>query len=284
MIYSLSGFWKIKAGIEQLDLGQQSIFSLNSLSNHIARRLMETNDTSILGEFLIQNSVFGFILLLGAAYLELFSLIVFFRPKLHRYWGAALMLMHLGIGLGMSINFTHSTLVLGLLLVASPLQRKERSLIKILTDLPLFGGIFWLIQTIFSRKKYENIILFYDGSCGFCNSFVQFILKNKIEKTMRFAPLRGETYEKVFGKKNVLSNFDSLVFFNPDNQTSYIHSKSALMSLWMCKNSIKYLILFAIIPSEISDQFYKLFAIIRKKLPARECKLLSQDERVFFID
>lgn len=36
-------------------------------------------------------------------------------------------------------------------------------------------------------------IVFYDGLCGLCNRFVQFVLKRDRKNAFRFAPLQGET-------------------------------------------------------------------------------------------
>lgn len=37
-------------------------------------------------------------------------------------------------------------------------------------------------------------IVFYDGSCGLCNRFVQFVLDRDPRGRVRLAPLQGETY------------------------------------------------------------------------------------------
>lgn len=40
-------------------------------------------------------------------------------------------------------------------------------------------------------------IVFFDGVCGLCNHFVDFVLKHDREKRFRFAPLQGETAQQL---------------------------------------------------------------------------------------
>ena len=36
-------------------------------------------------------------------------------------------------------------------------------------------------------------VLFFDGVCGLCNKFIDFLLRRKNIKRLRFSPLQGET-------------------------------------------------------------------------------------------
>ena len=39
----------------------------------------------------------------------------------------------------------------------------------------------------------EHPLLFFDGVCGMCNAFVDFIMKRDPQGHFRFAPLQGDT-------------------------------------------------------------------------------------------
>ena len=46
-------------------------------------------------------------------------------------------------------------------------------------------------------------ILLYDGECGFCNFWVQWVLKNDQKKEIQFSPLQGDFAKDYFKKNNL---------------------------------------------------------------------------------
>jgi predicted DCC family thiol-disulfide oxidoreductase YuxK len=46
----------------------------------------------------------------------------------------------------------------------------------------------------------DSPIVFYDGECGMCNSFVDFVLRRDKTGRIRFAPLQGETAARLLGR------------------------------------------------------------------------------------
>ena len=55
-------------------------------------------------------------------------------------------------------------------------------------------------------------ILLYDGSCGFCQHSVQFILQYERGEDIYFAPLQSELAKNMYREHPNLQNIDSIVF------------------------------------------------------------------------
>jgi hypothetical protein len=139
--YTLAGLSKLVGGIYQSILGQPSIFNLDAMSRHIATRLLDTGSESFLGAPLIQHPTLGFLMLWGAIYLQLFALIIYFRPYLAAPWAIGLSLFHLGAYFTMTIHFPHHILLLTLFFIffPPPSLMPPLSLFKRLQQLPIIG-------------------------------------------------------------------------------------------------------------------------------------------------
>lgn len=76
-------------------------------------------------------------------------------------------------------------------------------------------------------------LVFYDGSCGFCDHVVQFLLKIDTKGLFVFAPLQGITAKKLL--KNI-PPADSLVLiedYNSPDRSFYQFGKAAFRILWL---------------------------------------------------
>lgn len=58
-------------------------------------------------------------------------------------------------------------------------------------------------------------ILFFDGDCGFCNGWVQFLLRIDRRQILTFAPLQGETAARLLPVPDV-ANLSSVVYMTPN--------------------------------------------------------------------
>jgi len=139
--YSLSGFWKVVVGVDQLLKGEVHAFAPEAFAYEIADRLLQTNSTSMIGPFIIEHPKLGWPMYLGAIYWQLFAFVAAFRPSLHRLWGLALICFHVGSYFTLSIGFPQNVLLLTLFLVGSPLARPKNSWGAMLYDLPLIGWV-----------------------------------------------------------------------------------------------------------------------------------------------
>jgi len=135
-LYTLTGLWKILFALNDLTTDRVSGFELKGFSYIIADRLLATNQDTLLGEFFVHNHVVGWALYTGTIYLEAASLLIAFRPRLHRVWGIGLILFHLGTQLAMGFTFRPNVALIGLLFVASPFAPDHQTVRDTLLDLP----------------------------------------------------------------------------------------------------------------------------------------------------
>ena len=54
-----------------------------------------------------------------------------------------------------------------------------------------------------SEAEHRQPILFFDGVCGLCNRFVDFMLRTDSQHRFRFAPLQGETARRLLAEGDV---------------------------------------------------------------------------------
>ena len=83
---------------------------------------------------------------LALYFVELVSIVVFFRPQLHRAWGIALILFHFGTLLFMDIVFGRHVIVNGLLFVMSPFALGRHSVHQQFESVPLLGAFYSMIR------------------------------------------------------------------------------------------------------------------------------------------
>ena len=152
--YSMAGWLKLVTVPVQLPRGEVCAVAPEALARHIANCLLQTNPQPLLetrplpllAEWLVNHVWIGWPLFLGAIYLEAFSVLIAFRPALHRWWGDGLILLHLGIGLGMDIWFVPAMFLLALLLVNSPFHREETPWRQLIWQLPGLDLLHYLWQ------------------------------------------------------------------------------------------------------------------------------------------
>jgi len=125
--------------------------------------------------------------------------------------------------------------------------------------------------------------VFYDGDCGFCNHWVQWILKNDKNDLFRFAALQsdfGQNFLKERGLEN--RNFNTLYLWKPEE--FYLIKSQAITKIAKLLGG-KYAVLGSlnIFPKIISDKIYDQIAARRLKLAAQNCLLPTPEERKKFI-
>jgi predicted DCC family thiol-disulfide oxidoreductase YuxK len=127
----------------------------------------------------------------------------------------------------------------------------------------------------------KNNIVFYDGECGFCNSSVQFVLKNKKKHNLHFAALQSEFAENVLKTHHIEIKFDTLYFLT--NNKVYSKSSGALVLSKQLKFPYSLLQVLIVVPKFIRDYFYDLIAKRRHKLRSGHCVIPSKTDKSLFI-
>ncbi len=131
-------------------------------------------------------------------------------------------------------------------------------------------------------------ILLYDGSCGFCQASVQWVLRRDRQRTLRFAPLQGVVGTAIRARHPILANADSVVWVDdPEGPTERVAIKSdaARAILGYLGGGWGLLRLFWIVPRPVRDGVYDLIARHRHRLPmgADACLLPGPEERARFL-
>jgi hypothetical protein len=151
--YTLTGAWKVRHAIEQFVGGEVSAFHFRGFSLVLARKLLDANTPTILGDFLIRHQLLGWALFLATMYIETFSVLIAFRPRLHRVWGAGLILFHVGTQLAMAISFQPNVLLLGMFIVCSPFAPDRVVARDVFLDLPLVRLCMREVVPLLSRNR-----------------------------------------------------------------------------------------------------------------------------------
>ncbi len=126
-------------------------------------------------------------------------------------------------------------------------------------------------------------VVFFDGVCGMCNQFVDFVMKHDHDRVFLFAPLQGETAKQHLDKADT-EDLKSIVLMI-DGQ-SFRHSAAVVRVLW----SLPFLWKVAgytlwLIPGPLRDVGYRLIAKVRYRLFGKKqaCRLPTPEERARFL-
>lgn len=126
-------------------------------------------------------------------------------------------------------------------------------------------------------------IVLYDGDCGFCNFWVQWILKNDRHDRFRFASLQSD-YGQTFLKNNGLptENFDTLYFIS---EGKYYQKMYAVIRIGqVLGGAYNGLLGLRVLPKFALDRMYDAVAENRKKLAGETCLLPTAEERKKFLN
>lgn len=121
-------------------------------------------------------------------------------------------------------------------------------------------------------------ILFFDGTCAFCNAVVRFVLVRDKHDLLTFAPLQGETIKE----KNIDTiDIDSIILYTQNEEVLYksdavIALLERLGGLWsFLAKVIKFF------PKVLRDATYDLIARIRYKIAGKmkddSCPILPKN-------
>lgn len=127
------------------------------------------------------------------------------------------------------------------------------------------------------KPQNRQLTVYYDGSCGFCHSFIRLILSENIHRIpFHFAPLQDHFAPTDLPNSIVVKEGDQLYY----KSTAIFHILSSLGGIWRLLSC-----LFSLLPRRFCDIFYDLTAYIRYSLftkPEEVCPLIPQDLREYF--
>jgi hypothetical protein len=139
--YTLSGVYKCHAALVGLLSTGAGAFSPDAMAITVAWRALQTGADPMWGSVIIEHPLLGWPIYLALYFVELVSVLVFFRPSLHRIWGMVLIMFHLGTLLFMDIVFSQHVLINAMLFVMSPFALGQYSWRTQIISVPLLGRV-----------------------------------------------------------------------------------------------------------------------------------------------
>lgn len=127
-------------------------------------------------------------------------------------------------------------------------------------------------------------LVFYDGTCGFCDQIVQIILKIDKKQLFTFAPLQGKTASSYL--KNIPTTADSLVLienYQSPYRHCYLYGKAALRILWLMGFPWSILGTISFLPSFLYDWIYRIIARNRLKIFGSSCTIVPEESKHRFL-
>lgn len=125
--------------------------------------------------------------------------------------------------------------------------------------------------------------IFYDGDCGFCNHWVQWILKHDKKDDFIFAALQSEFAQNFLKERNLPTvEFNTIYLWKPE-EYYFQKSKAILKIASILGGKYKIISLLSYLPTFITDFGYNIIAKNRMKLASQKCYLPTSKERKKFI-
>lgn len=128
----------------------------------------------------------------------------------------------------------------------------------------------------------KNNVIFFDGVCGLCNGFVDFIMKIDKKQKFYFSPLQSE-YAQTQLPKDLTLDLKSVVFMKDNKLLTKSKAVIAVLNeiggVWKFANAGK------ILPESLLNGAYDLVAENRYKIFGKKdsCRLPTPEERGRFV-
>lgn len=154
-----------------------------------------------------------------------------------------------------------------------------------------------------SESEHRQPILFFDGVCGLCNRFVDFMLRADSQHRFRFAPLQGETARRLLGMQNQAGGHEpgdpqagdpqagdsqsgdprSFIFLDTDRQ--YEQSNAVLHAMIRLGDAWRLIAVLYVFPRPLRDFIYHIVARNRYRWFGRRdaCRMPMPEERDRFL-
>lgn len=130
----------------------------------------------------------------------------------------------------------------------------------------------------------QKHIVFFDGECGVCNFWVQWILERDKKDQFMFASLQSDFGQKFLSEKGLeTKQFNTLYLWKP-HQYYFIKSKAVLKIANLLGGIYNLSVIGKLIPTFISDKIYNKISENRMKLSAQKCFLPDQHQKKKFIE
>ena len=133
-----------------------------------------------------------------------------------------------------------------------------------------------------AELRQDAPIVFFDGDCGLCHSFVRWVVQRDVDEVFWFAPLEGETAKRLHTSEVTWpQDLDSIIIWTPtrpaDARAAW-YSDGVFMVLAHLPRPWRWLGVFRYVPRGLRDVVYRMVARARYRLFGRRdlCDLSSQ--------
>jgi predicted DCC family thiol-disulfide oxidoreductase YuxK len=127
-------------------------------------------------------------------------------------------------------------------------------------------------------------LIFFDGDCGICNFWVQWILERDKKDQFLFASLQSDFGQKFLAERGLNTKvFNTLYLWKPGQY--YLEKSKAVLKIANLIGGIyRFSVLGKIIPFYLSDKLYDIVSKNRMKIANQKCYLPTPHQRAKFID
>lgn len=135
------------------------------------------------------------------------------------------------------------------------------------------------------KENWQNKhIVFFDGDCGVCNFWVQWILERDKKDQFMFASLQSGFGQKFLSERGLETNvFNTMYLWKPEHYY-LIKSRAVLQIANLLGGIYKLSVIGKIIPRFLSDALYDIVSKNRMKLANQKCYLPTPHQRKKFIE
>ncbi|MBW8359535.1 MAG: DCC1-like thiol-disulfide oxidoreductase family protein [Weeksellaceae bacterium] len=121
--------------------------------------------------------------------------------------------------------------------------------------------------------------VFYDGDCGFCNYWVQWIIEKDRDDRFLFSALQSDFGQQFLRERGLQSNqFNTLYLWKP-HAFYLVKSKAVLEIAKILGGTYGLLAQLNIFPRFFSDKIYDKIAANRLKLSSQKCFVPNEAQR-----
>lgn len=129
-------------------------------------------------------------------------------------------------------------------------------------------------------------VVFFDGVCGLCDRFVQFVLDRDGRQVFRFAPLQGAFAARELPPKGGdPGRLDTVYVLTADGRLLR-RSRAVLFVLGELGGPWRAVSWLRVVPAVIADRFYDLVAAVRYRVFGKReaCRIPTPAERARFVE
>jgi predicted DCC family thiol-disulfide oxidoreductase YuxK len=139
-------------------------------------------------------------------------------------------------------------------------------------------------QNVTESPDISKPIVLFDGSCGFCDAMVRFVIHRDSRKRFRFAPLESQTGKQLTAKHGIHPELtDSVVLVDGDK--AYTKSTAALLIAVELDTPWPLAGLLGHLPLHLRDAAYDWVARHRKQwFKSDQCPIPTAEERERFVE